>query len=330
MPARPFLWIFSRIQAIQPDVDRPSQLIDFCKKQKEIGYNGLLLWDSDLSKPQIPDYARRNYSLFSEWCASNGWSFGIQTFPQGSQLRQWPGTDARILEKNGQYLCLADPRVHPIYEQIVDNILELFPAGSPLACLMAYYDEIRQQGTHSVCRRPGGELLAEHAQKTMQIVRDRAPHLVPAVWNDMFDPNHNAITPYSDYPVHGGWSGSWNGIASDVLVMDWMTPNRDTSEDDSFISFKWWAARGNPQLYMGYYDGASGDGTTAAKERDYIRNRVQALPSQVGYCYTTWTGNLSRTKEYLTAEGWATLGDTPTPPAQKTCPTCNGTGKVDA
>ena len=49
-----------------------------------------------------------------------------------------------------------------------------------------------------------------------------------AVWNDMFDPFHNAVKgPY--YLVNGPWSGSWEGLSKDVLVMNWNHGKRDQS-----------------------------------------------------------------------------------------------------
>ncbi len=330
--SKPILWVFARIEALWPNQNRPQTLIANCERFKAQGYNGLHLWDSNLSRPVIEAKDQVGYRLLNDWCLKNDWTLGAQVFPQGAELLRWPGTDNAILERGGEYLCLGDGRVHSIYERIVKNVTTLFPEGSALRVLMAYYDEIRQHGTHNVCKRPGGEMLAAHAKRTIEIVREHAPHLTPGVWNDMFDPFHNAVTPYRNYPVLGGWKNSWQGIDPGVLIHNWMTPNKDTSDDDSFKSFSWWAERGNQQVFQGYYDGPTGDGSTAQHEEAYIR-RVQTLPKQIGFCYTTWKDNLTKTGEYLVDDGWDPFqGPTaPVPPVEmKTCPTCLGTGKVPA
>ena len=44
----------------------------------------------------------------------------------------------------------------------------------------------------------------------------------------MFDPYHNAVEgPY--YLVNGPWTGSWEGLDKDVMVVNWNYGKRDQS-----------------------------------------------------------------------------------------------------
>lgn len=47
------------------------------------------------------------------------------------------------------------------------------------------------------------------------------------VWNDMFDPNHNARNNY--YYVETSIANSWLGLPQDVIIMNWYLKSRDVS-----------------------------------------------------------------------------------------------------
>ena len=45
------------------------------------------------------------------------------------------------------------------------------------------------------------------------------------VWNDMFDPFHNAHDHYA--LINGDLSGSWEGLDKDVIIANWYFDRRD-------------------------------------------------------------------------------------------------------
>jgi hypothetical protein len=92
------------------------------------------------------------------------------------------------------------------------------------------------------------------------------------VWSDMFDPHHNAVASY--YLVNGSLFGSWTGLDSKVIVLNW-------NEGKRRESVPWFAGRGHRQVIAGYYDGRP-DGIRAWLADD---GSVRGLE---GAMYTTW------------------------------------------
>jgi hypothetical protein len=217
--------------------------------------------------------------------------------PRGATLIEWSG-DPTICEprpanptpeeRNYRYLCLAHPAVIPIWEEQIQRAERIYqPDG-----YLLMYDEIRVSGDDARCRASGktpAQLLAEHARNSIAMVRRVHPGAIVAVWNDMFDPYHNA-GPGSYYHVRQGFSGAWEGIDRDVLIMNW---------NDSMKSYDFWARRGNRQVICGYYDGELGERKEAALAR-----QARQRPGVVGYMYTTWEANYSGLKPYLALSGF--------------------------
>jgi hypothetical protein len=68
-----------------------------------------------------------------------------------------------------------------------------------------------------------GELLAAHLTNATAIARAAAgagPGLW--IWDDMFNPHHNAHDGY--FLINGTVAGSWEGIPPEVNVMNWGPP----------------------------------------------------------------------------------------------------------
>ncbi len=93
------------------------------------------------------------------------------------------------------------------------------PARSRKFCLagqgiLLMYDEIRQMNSCARCRAKNmtaGELLAWSVGKTAGIYNSVLPGAPLYVWNDMFDPNHNAVNNF--YFVEGDIGGLVEGVA---------------------------------------------------------------------------------------------------------------------
>jgi hypothetical protein len=101
----------------------------------------------------------------------------------------------------------------------------------------------------------------------------------------MFDPNHNAHDVY--YLVFGDLSGSWNGLTSDVRIMNWNLGNA--------ASLKFFSDAGHEQIIAGYYD--SGDGATSATTE---LAAAQGISGVKGMMYTTWKNDFSQLEAYAT------------------------------
>ena len=67
-----------------------------------------------------------------------------------------------------------------------------------------------------------GEYMAETFRKTEEILLAYNPNLEIFVWSDMFDPYHNAIKNY--YAVNGSVEGSWEGLSSKTIIVNWDYP----------------------------------------------------------------------------------------------------------
>jgi hypothetical protein len=141
------------------------------------------------------------------------------------------------------------------------------------------HDEFRTLGWDNACS-PGhthktpGEQLAENVRFCTQ----QLTGLDAYVWNDMFDPFHNAVdappkhAPY--YLVNGPWAGSWEGLDPSVVIVNWNFGHRDES-------LKFFADRGHRQLIAAYYDGP------IEKTRQWVASAAK-VPNVVGFMYTTW------------------------------------------
>jgi hypothetical protein len=152
---------------------------------------------------------------------------------------------------------------------------------------MMSHDELRVANWCDACQArhlTPGQMLADNVSKCVGIMHDVAPEARLYVWNDMFDPNHNAVPgPY--YLVNGPFTGSWEGLPKNVTVMNW-------NSDKKAKSLQFFAGRGNPQIIAGYYDGPP------EKIREWLA-AAKALPGSVqGVMYTTWRGDYSQLEKF--------------------------------
>ena len=178
--------------------------------------------------------------------------------------------------------CLSDPKVYDILRHQVQQVEDVL---HPSAFFMQH-DEIRVGNRDKACQDrhlAPGELLADNARKSVQIIHDINPDAKIWVWSDMFDPNHNAVDNY--YLVNGTWAGSWEGLDPDVGIVNWANHLKGKN-------LKWFADRGHEQVLAGYYDNDEwviGEWLEAGK----------GLRGITGAMYTTWTD------DYSDMETWA-------------------------
>ena len=175
-------------------------------------------------------------------------------------------------------ICISEPKTMQLLADQSRRVKQLWGARG----YMMSHDEFRVCNWDASCERrhqTPGQMLAQNLRQCTQLVAPQTAY----VWNDMFDPFHNAVKgPY--YLVNGPWTGSWEGLDKNVIVMNWNYGKRDES-------LKFFADRGNRQIIAGYYDGPLSDWknwlTSAAK-----------VKGVVGYMYTTWVGNYSDVEKF--------------------------------
>lgn len=195
-------------------------------------------------------------------------------------------------------MCPTDPAS---VQWVADNgraIHQLFPAGSGL---FLGYDEIRQANSCGSCRSrrlSAGQLLAWSVGQTVKTYGSVAPDRPLYIWNDMFDPYHNAHRNY--FYVEGDLAGSWSGVPANVTVMNW---NLDHLRD----SLTWFSGTDtkqpipHSQIIAGYYD--AGNGAAAAQQE---LQAASGIPGVLGLMYTTWNDDYSQLAAFAAAaqSGW--------------------------
>jgi hypothetical protein len=188
--------------------------------------------------------------------------------------------------------CLSEPKIFTDWEAEVKRINDLV---HPAAFLMSH-DELRVVNQCALCQSKQmtpGELLAWNVRKAAQIIREVRPDAGIWVWNDMFDPQHNAVDRF--YAVNGSLQESWKGLDKDVGIVNWHGGLKGKN-------CQFFADLGMKQILSGYYDGDE-DGSGIAGWRD----NAKAVPGIVGAMYTTWED------KYGAMEAWArkAWGDRP-------------------
>jgi hypothetical protein len=169
--------------------------------------------------------------------------------------------------------CLSEPKIFADWQAEVKQANELL---HPAAFLMSH-DELRVINQCALCQSmhmTPGELLAWNVRKAAKIIRDIRPDAGIWVWNDMFDPLHNAVDHF--YAVNGSLKGSWKGLDKDVGIVNWHGGLMGKNS-------KFFADLGLKQILSGYYDGDE-DGANIAK---WIAN-TREVPGIEGAMYTTW------------------------------------------
>jgi hypothetical protein len=88
----------------------------------------------------------------------------------------------------------------------------------------------------------------------------------------MFDPQQNAVDGY--YLVRGSLAGSWDGLGRDVVVVNW-------NGGHAASSLAFFAGKGHPQVWAGYYDTPPGDIARVLPQLARTRGAFAVL-------YATW------------------------------------------
>jgi hypothetical protein len=202
--------------------------------------------------------------------------------PDGTRLLASYFHAATIYEHQAT-ICLSEPRT---YELLQDQAKRVHAAWGAKSYMMSH-DEMRVADWCEACQArhlTPGQLLADNMKRCVDILKETAPGAHLYVWNDMFDPHHNAVPgPY--YLVNGPLTGSWEGLPKEVTIMQWNFGKRAES-------LKFFADRGNAQVIAGYYD------APVEKVREWLA-AAKAVPGSVqGVMYTTWKHDYSQLEKF--------------------------------
>ena len=190
-------------------------------------------------------------------------------------------------------LCLTKQAV---FRWIAANAQAVRKVLPPESGILLAYDEIRQADSCASCRAKNmtpGELLAWNFDEAFGIYHQALPDSSFWVWNDMFDPLHNAHDHVGF--VEGSFAGSWKGLTADVGILNW---NLDQLKE----SLIWFSGR-NPeqptahaQMIAGFYDRDNAD----AEARREVAE-ANGVPGVRGVMYTTWNDDYSKLKVFADA-----------------------------
>lgn len=158
------------------------------------------------------------------------------------------------------------------------------------------YDEWRTANWDPACSvinggqtMTGGEYLAYAMQQTENIYKAIKSSADLYVWNDMFDPYHNAVPIY--YDVNGNVENSWLGLSANTIVMNWNTQqdiDARTNETKEKSSLKFFANLGNHQVLSM---------SSLAAAQSYLQTLGQietesgGISGVDGFMYTSWADN---------------------------------------
>jgi hypothetical protein len=205
---------------------------------------------------------------FEEWHAPPP----IRTsMPDGTRLRV-SYFHPMVFPDGGQMMiCFSEPKT---FDLLRDQAKRLHAIFKPRAFFMSF-DEIRVLNWDDSCRSKNldaGALVAGAARDALRILRDLDPRAEIYVWNDMFDPVHNAHDHYC--LVRGSLAGSWEGLDKDVIIANWYFDRRDES-------LPFFAGRGHRTLIAGYYD------KLPERANEWLDSAMKTK-GVTGIMYTSW------------------------------------------
>ncbi len=180
-------------------------------------------------------------------------------------------------------ICLSEPKTYALLRDQAQRLVKAFGAKG----YMMEHDEIRVMDWCEACQArhmTPGQMLADNVKRCAAILREVNPGGRIYVWQDMFDPNHNAVKgPY--YLVNGPITGSWEGLDKDIIMVPWLFEKRDAS-------LKFFADRGQKQVIAGYYD------SDPANVAEWMASAKKVPGSVIGVMYTTWQNNYNDLEKF--------------------------------
>ena len=196
-------------------------------------------------------------------------------------------------------VCMTDPQ----YLDRLEIIANFYVKN--LDGVDGYYfshDEIRLSGCDPSCQGYGdkGQHLAYNINFCYNLMTTIDPGKPLFVWNDMFDPYHNANW-YPRYQNGTPHYLSWKGLDVSIIISNWNF--RTTLVDKDYVpspggveiykrSLDFFYSLGNKQILAGFYD--TSDISSQIPWFQYAKDL-----RYIGTMYTTWTEDLSQLQEYI-------------------------------
>jgi hypothetical protein len=168
--------------------------------------------------------------------------------------------------------CMSEPEVYDIWARQVRLMHEHLAPNKYLLSM----DEIRAGGSCQACKERKlsmAQILGDCVTQQVRIIHDVNPQAELFIWSDMFDPNHNAHDDY--FLVDGDFTGSWNYIPKDLVIVCWYYNKR-------VESLGFFSSLGFRTLAGAYYDGDTLENPTGWLET------LDDTPGACGIMYTTW------------------------------------------
>jgi hypothetical protein len=168
--------------------------------------------------------------------------------------------------------CMSEPKVYEIWRKQAGLIHKHLAPDRYLLSM----DEIRAGGACRACKERGmtmAQILGDCITKQVRLIRYVNPDAEILIWSDMLDPNHNAHDNY--YLVDGDFTGSWNYIPKDLVIVCWYYNKR-------VESLGFFSSLGFRTLAGAYYDG-----DTLDNPRGWLEV-LDKTPEACGIMYTTW------------------------------------------
>ncbi len=197
--------------------------------------------------------------------------------PRGSKIKD--GQRLRVsyyhgiaINRGQVTVCMSEPAVYDIWRKQAALLQHYL---SPRRYLLSM-DEIRAGGACKACKSRNltmAQILGECVTEQVRILREVNPAAEILIWSDMFDPNHNARADY--YLVDGDFTGSWDYIPKDMVIVCWYYQKR--AESLAFFS-----SLGFRTLAGAYYDGDTLENPTGWLDA------LESTPGASGIMYTTW------------------------------------------
>jgi len=169
-------------------------------------------------------------------------------------------------------VCMSEPKLYEIWRQQA-RLMHKHLAPSKYLLSM---DEVRAGGSCQACKKRKmsmAQILGDCITKQFKMIREVNPKAEVFIWSDMLDPNHNARGNY--YLVEGDFSGSWQHVPKELVIVCWhYRKRRESLEHFSKLGFK--------TLAGAYYDG-----DTLENPKGWLE-ALDKTPGAMGIMYTTW------------------------------------------
>ena len=234
---------------------------------------------------------------------------GMGTKPWAGEFTPWH--EAPILQiknlKDGDVLRVSYYHTHvihdgqvcgcveePAFREILRDQAGRVPQLWETKIHMMSHDEWRVLGWDASCLKSGlgpGGIVAKNARFCVDLLKEKVPAGRILVWNDMFDPHHNAVKDY--YLVNGSLEGAWEGLEPKVQIMNWNFGKREES-----LAF--FQKRGHEQVIAGFYD-------EPLQNVSAWIDSGEKVEGVKGFMYTTWRSDYSKLEEVaeiLRKRGW--------------------------